>query len=47
LNFGQTTTVSFLTREPRRHERAQDVERQLNSDYTRAETQYIAIVVFA
>jgi len=47
LNFSEAAAVSFLTRKPRREERPHNVERQLNSNHTRAETQHIAIVMFA
>jgi hypothetical protein len=47
LNFGETAAVSFFAREPRRHKRADNIERQLNSNHARAQTQHIAIVVFA
>jgi len=47
LNFRETAAVSFLTREPRRYERAHYLERELNSNHTRPKTQHIAIVVFA
>ena len=47
MNFCETSTVSFFAREPRRYERAHDLEREFSSSDTRAETQYIAIVVFA
>jgi len=47
LNFGETTAVSFLARELRPHKRPHNIERQLNSNHTRAETQHVAIVMFA
>src|SRR6185503_11754391 len=47
LNFRETSPVSFFTREPRRYERTHDLEREFNSSHARAETQHIAIVVFA
>jgi len=47
LNFGKSTPVSFFARKPGRNERANDLERELNSNHTRAQTQHIAIVVFA
>jgi len=47
VNFGEAAAVSFLARESRRHKRAHDVERQLNSNHTRAQTQHVTIVMFA
>ena len=39
--------MSFFAREPRRHKRPDDVERELNPNHARADTQHVAIVVFA
>jgi len=47
LNLGEAAAVSFLARELRRYERAHNVERELNSNHTRSQTQHVAIVVFA
>jgi hypothetical protein len=47
VNLCETANVSFFTREPRRYKRAHDLERELNSNYTCAQAQYVAIVMFA
>jgi len=47
LNFREAAAMPFFARESRRYKRAHDIERELNSSDTRAETQHIAIVVFA
>ena len=39
--------MTFLTRKSRRHKSTDDVERKLNSYYTRTDTEHVAIVVFA
>jgi hypothetical protein len=47
LNLGDAATVSFFASEPRCDKRTHDIERELDSNHTRAETQHIAIVMFA
>jgi len=39
--------VSFLAGEPCRYKGADDLERELNANHTRAETKHIAVVMFA
>ena len=39
--------MTFLTRKPRRYKSTHDFERELDSRNARADTQYVAIVVFA
>jgi hypothetical protein len=47
VNFRETATVSFFAGKSRRDKGANDVERKLNANDTRAETEYVAVVVFA
>jgi hypothetical protein len=47
LNFGETAAMSFFTREPRRYKSAHDLQCEFNAGHARAETQHVAIVVFA
>jgi hypothetical protein len=39
--------MTLFTRKLRGHERTHDVEREFGTDDTRAETEHVAIVVFA
>jgi hypothetical protein len=47
VNFCETAAVSFFTREARGDKRADDVEREFDANYARAENQHVAVVVFA
>jgi hypothetical protein len=39
--------VSFFTRKARANKGADDIQREFNSDNTRAETEHVAVIVFA
>jgi hypothetical protein len=39
--------VPFFTRKPRGDKCADDIEREFDSDHTRAQTEHVAVVVFA
>ena len=47
MNFREAAKVSFFTRESRRDEGANDVEREFHADNARTENEDVAVVVFA
>ena len=47
MNFCEPAAVSFFTGEARRDIRADDVEREFDADYARAENEDVAVVMFA
>jgi hypothetical protein len=47
VNLCETPDVSFFTCEPRCYKRTHDLEGELNSNHAGAETQHIAVVMFA
>lgn len=46
-DFRETPSMAFLTREAGGYKSTHDFHRQLNARDTRAETQHVAIVMFA
>ena len=47
MNLCESSPVSFFTRKPRANKGADDIEREFDSNHTSAETEHIAVVVFA